>query len=74
MRKELGIAENVKVVVFNFGGQVGHLLSVNSISLGHMFLFSHLLMFYIIILKCLLSSISPKLNPHNFFSQPVCAN
>jgi hypothetical protein len=24
VRKELGIAEDVKVVIFNFGGQVGH--------------------------------------------------
>jgi hypothetical protein len=25
VRKELGIKENAKVLVFNFGGQVGHL-------------------------------------------------
>ena len=37
MRKELGLEENAKVLVFNFGGQVGHL--GNLISLGHMFHF-----------------------------------
>lgn len=53
MRKELGLEENVKVLVFNFGGQVGHLLC-NSISLGHMFLSPpHAAMYYVVILKYL---------------------
>jgi len=37
VRKELGLEENAKVLLFNFGGQVGHL--GNLISLGHMFHF-----------------------------------